>query len=91
MADGINWIQWVTVVEIPLLLALVGVIVKNRLDAQRAIRAMDKDLTDFKLQVADKYASIAHLKDVEERLNRWMEKLDRKLDRILDNREHGHD
>lgn len=98
MAEGITWTQWITIVEIPLLLGLVSIIVKNRRDLQaadtehsRQLLLMQNNLADYKLAVAEKYASIAHLQEVEGRMIRWLERVEKKLDLVLEGKGHGHD
>lgn len=74
-----TWLQWVQIVEVPLLLALAAHVVKVR-----------DDLAAFKLKVAETYATVAYLKDVESRVVTRLDKLDGKIDRVLE-RVTGHD
>lgn len=56
----------------------------NRMDARveerrQAIDAIARGLNDYKLEVAEKYASVAHLKDVEQRLVAELSAMNRHL------------
>lgn len=74
-----DWIQLLQLVGMPIILALVGYVIKLR-----------EDFSAFKLEVAKTYATISYLKDVETRLGSQLNSLDRKLDRLLERRaDHG--
>lgn len=51
-----------------------------RAEAQRDINLVRQELTEYKLQVAQEYASVEHLKEVENRLVRAIEKLTEKME-----------
>jgi len=54
----------------------------NRLreETQRDVHQSRQELTDYKLQVAQEYASVEHLKEVEDRLVRAIDKLTAKME-----------
>ena len=71
----LTWVQWVQLVEIPALLGLVWY----------ATRIKD-DLMRFKVEVAERYASIQYLKDVEKRLIMHLERIEDSLDKLRSSR-----
>lgn len=54
------------------------------------IKSAEKDLSDYRLEVAEKYASVAHLKDVEGRLAISIERLTNRIDALLAKLEERH-
>ena len=68
-----EWTDFVSFVSLPLI-AVVGY-------AIRQCRIVEKDLAAYKTEVAQQYTSITYLKDVEDRIMKGIEKLERKLDR----------
>lgn len=74
-----TWLQWVQIIEIPVLAAL-GRFAWRGHQAAGDVR---HELSEFKLEVAKEYTSIAHLKDVERRLLTQLEKIETKLDRAI--------
>lgn len=68
---SMTWLQWVGLVEIPVVVWLINRRIKDR-----------EDLLIFKTDVAEKYASIAYLRDVERRLVAHLERIEDGLDRI---------
>ena len=80
-----DWLTWISVVEIPAIAALAGLLWRRMQESA----ALARELDAFKLQVSKDYATTGYLKDVEERLvkaiDRWgdkMEKLVEKLDQL---------
>lgn len=71
MAEFAPWLEWVLLPA----LAFLFVMQMRQKDA----------LADFKLHVAEKYASVEYLKDVEERLIKHLGKIEKKLDTHLEN------
>ncbi len=55
---------------------------------QQQITANARALDAYKLEAAEKYASIAHLKDVEARLVVSIDRLSDRIDRLLSKLEH---
>ena len=87
----IDMAWWITVVEVPVLAGLVYMIWHVRKDVERAnashreathatILELRDRLADHRLEVARSYASLAHLKDVEQRLTDHLLRIEHKLD-----------
>lgn len=62
-------LPWLSLVILPAIGGLFWLIISTR-----------KELTDYKLDVAKQYATINYLKDVEVRMTRVLERIERKLD-----------
>ncbi|WP_417821253.1 hypothetical protein [Terasakiella sp.] len=62
-------LPWLSLVILPAIGGLFWLIISTR-----------KELTDYKLDVAKQYATINYLKDVEGRMTRVLERIERKLD-----------
>jgi hypothetical protein len=82
-----DWQDFVTIVAIPAF----GLCLWLAWSARQKAEDAETRLSQFMIEVAQKYASVAYLKDVETRLMQAMnkveatvEKLDAKLDRLLD-------
>ena len=89
----IDLIWWITVVELPALGGLFLFAWRTRRDGEEALHQAHEqheaslvqareNLSAFKLEVAQTYASIPHLKDVERRLTRHLVRIENKLDSI---------
>ncbi len=87
----IDFIWWITVVELPALAGLFWLTWRNRRDADTAVddthhqcetglMMLRESLAAFKLEVAKTYVSTAHLKDVENRLTNHLFRIENKLD-----------
>ena len=92
--DGATWTislaWWITVVELPLILGAYGLILKRGRDHDRDLVAIRQELVSasrelqaYKLEAAQTFASIGYLKDVENRLTRHLEAIEKKLDRLI--------
>ncbi|MDR0319122.1 MAG: hypothetical protein LBH81_00060 [Rickettsiales bacterium] len=86
--QNIDLTWWIQVVELPILGGLFMWF--NRLKSQtdlafEKIRAnfagFQKDLSDYKLEVARGYASISYIKDVEARLTNHLLRIEKKLEK----------
>ena len=88
---SVDMIAWITTIEIPILTAIIAYAhrAKNQLDKRMDTmhESIDKDLQDtkkslmdYKLEVAQKYASMAYLRDVESRLTNHLIRIEKKLD-----------
>lgn len=88
---AIDLMWWLSVVELPALAGLFWLIHHQRdrydqaiqqiqAEQRAAISATRAALSDFKLDVAQRYASIAYLKDVETRLTEHLLRIEAKLD-----------
>jgi len=84
-------ITWEAIVTIVALAGSVGgawlrfemAISAARAKSASDIAAVEKELTDFKVEVAREYARNGYIKDVEQRLIDRLSSLDGKIDRLL--------
>lgn len=86
-----EFVWWITIIELPVLTALMALIWRGRIDALNseadATRRFKAELDDiyhdlvaFKLEIARSYASVALLKDTERRLSAHLLRIEAKLD-----------
>lgn len=91
-------VWWITLVEIPALAGLLGLLLKSRRDADMAVKELAdrlqiaaaqlrQGLDAFKLEVARTYASTAALKETETRLTERLMRIETKLDRVAETKE----
>ncbi|MCL2672920.1 MAG: hypothetical protein FWF01_00850 [Alphaproteobacteria bacterium] len=86
MTDSIpSW--WVTAVEIPIFIACIGVFWKVRREIMyevavaKNLACQSKDMiSDFKLEVAHKYASVGQVNEIEKRLTSHLLRIEFKLE-----------
>ncbi len=82
---------WLTAVELPALAGLFWLHQRQRDQTERALESLSRDshgaiqaarsaLADYKLEVAQTYASLGALKDVETRLTEHLLRIEAKLD-----------
>lgn len=97
MSEDINYVWWITVVELPVIGSLFWLLWRNRRDGaadltkaigdfSQQTTQMREALSAYKLEVAKSYASIAYIQDVEKRLVAHLERIEKKLDADLENR-----
>ena len=90
VAQGISWVQWVSLVELPVIGALFLLLWRNRntahneLEKYRHYASKDRKelrqiISDYKIEATEKFAAVGHLRDVEVRLTKHM---DDGLDRL---------
>jgi hypothetical protein len=91
MNTTLDWVAWVTLIEIPALAGLLALIWRTRQDNTQEIKDLE-DLLDkrsdqfrdalgaFKLEVAKTYASQTDLKSLEDRLVAHLLRIETKLD-----------
>lgn len=83
---------WITIIDLPALTGLLGLILKTRQDHDKAIKhlrdivdarnsQMREALAGFKLEVAKNYASITDMRELEGRLVGHLLRIEKKLDR----------
>jgi hypothetical protein len=88
---SIDLAWWIAVVEIPVFVGMVYMIWHGRRDmelslaahrtaTEATVLALRDRLADYRLDVARSYASLAHLKDVEQRLTDHLLRIEHKLD-----------
>lgn len=73
-------IGWVTLVDLPLLTAFLVAFTKLKREVERELEESRDRLNAFKLKVAQNYASINHVKDLEARLIAHLLRIETKLD-----------
>lgn len=88
---SVDFAWWLSAVELPALAGLFWLLQRQREDHARALRQAEREqrnamqalrgaLADYKLDVAQNYASIGLLKDVETRLTEHLLRIEAKLD-----------
>ncbi|MGB1360814.1 MAG: hypothetical protein ACPG8V_01720 [Alphaproteobacteria bacterium] len=91
---GIDVITWIVFIEIPIFIAFIAYTTKTTeslrnkitetdIDIQAKYKYLNEKINNNKLEVAQKYASIAYLKDVENRLTNHLIRIEEKLDNKL--------
>jgi len=55
-------------------------------DLQANVQRLDKDLNSHKLEVATRYATATEIRDVREDIGKRLDKIDDKLDRLIEER-----
>ncbi len=73
----VNIFNWV---ELPILVTVIGILIKSKKESDKEIQQCKDALSDFKLHVARYYASMNVLKDVENRLTDHLLRIEKKLD-----------
>lgn len=92
-----NWLWWITAVELPVLGCLFWLIHHGRRESEQAILQLYREiqgnlnivldnLAQSKLEVARLYATITDLKDVEQRLTDHLLRLEARLTFLLQDR-----
>lgn len=92
-----EFFNWVTMIEVPIFLALFRMLNKYRGKAEEEIMDLKgtqeqklsvckEALSEFKIHVARNYVSINYLKDVESRLTEHLLRIEKKLDHSGKNR-----
>jgi hypothetical protein len=77
---------WITAVGVPIIGGLLWLRFHDREDIDKAMRALKDDLANYKLLVATGFASVSHLKEVETRIMVHLEKIEHKIDRVIEQR-----
>lgn len=92
-----EFFNWVTMIEVPIFLALFRMIAKFRSQTEEEILDLKgsqenkfsdcrEALSEFKIHVARNYVSTSYLKDVESRLTGHLLRIEKKLDEAGKNR-----
>lgn len=74
-----EWMDFVSFISFPIIAVLAFAI--------RQTQKVKEDLAAYKTEVAQHYTSIKYLKDVEDRIMKGIEKIERKLDRYANGRQ----
>ena len=77
---------WITAIGVPIIGGLLWLRFHDREDIDKAMRALKDDLANYKLLVATGFASVSHLKEVETRIMAHLEKIEHKIDRVIEQR-----
>jgi hypothetical protein len=77
---------WITVIAIPVVGALFWLRFHDRDDVDNALRGLKDELANYKLLVATSFVSVAYLKEVESRIMAHLEKIEKKIDRVIEQR-----
>ncbi len=75
-----EWADFVSFISLPLI-AVVGFAIRQSQTAKKEAGDCNKALAEYKTEVAQNYASMRYLKDVETRIVSHLEKIEDKLDR----------
>jgi hypothetical protein len=89
--ETLNLSWWIQVIELPVLTGLFLWIIKlkSQIDLSleklrgafsQTLDRIQKELSDYKLEVARTYASMSYLKDVEDRLTNHLLRIEKKLE-----------
>lgn len=76
--DQLIW--WVSAVDVPMISAFVFALSRMRNSVEEQLRDLRDRFTAYKLEVAQNYASINHVKDLESRLIAHLLRIETKLD-----------
>lgn len=76
--DQLIW--WITAVDVPMITAFVISLSRMRNSVDEQLRDLRDRFTAYKLEVAQNYASINHVKDLESRLIAHLLRIETKLD-----------
>ena len=74
----LSW--WITAVDVPLITAFIAAFMQFRLAITRQIDDIRERFNAYKLEVAQNYASINHVKDLEARVVAHLLRIETKLD-----------
>ena len=84
MGQGMTWLQWVQLVEIPMIVLAVGLAVKLNAARTSEIATLRQQLNDFKLEAAKTYATNTFIVEVRDELRSDFEKIEKKIDRLVE-------
>jgi hypothetical protein len=77
---------WITVIGIPIVGALFWLRFHDRDELDNSLRALKEELANYKLLVATSSVSGSYLKEVEGRIMAHLEKIEKKIDRVIEQR-----
>jgi hypothetical protein len=77
---------WITVIGIPIVAALFWLRFHDRDELDNSLRALKEELANYKLLVATSFVSGSYLKEVEGRIMAHLEKIEKKIDRVIEQR-----
>jgi hypothetical protein len=77
---------WITVIGVPIVAALFWLRFHDRDELDNSLRALKDELANYKLLVATSFVSGSYLKEVEGRIMAHLEKIEKKIDRVIEQR-----
>lgn len=77
---------WVTVIGVPLVGALFWLRFHDRDEVDNSLRGLKDELANYKLLAATNFVSVTSLKEVESRIMAHLEKIEKKIDRVIEQR-----
>jgi hypothetical protein len=77
---------WVTVIGVPVVGALFWLRFHDRDEVDNSLRGLKDELANYKLLVATNFVSVTSLKEVESRIMAHLEKIEKKIDRVIEQR-----
>jgi predicted membrane protein len=83
MSNKMDWIQLVQIILVPTGLALVGYFYKTSTDLRGEMKVIGEDVNKWKLTVVEHYATKQELEKMESRIMGALDRLDVKLERVL--------
>lgn len=79
--DQLIW--WITAVDIPMISAFVFSLNRTRTTLEQRVTELRDHINTYKLDVAQNYASITHVKDLESRVIAHLLRIENKLDNTV--------
>ncbi len=90
---GVDLLNWIVFIEVPAFIFMFSYLQRTisttakMLDAHedktlKIENALNEKIANYKLEVAQKYTLIAHLKETEKRLSKQLGRIEKKLDRV---------
>ncbi|MFN3347438.1 hypothetical protein [Pseudorhodoplanes sp.] len=77
---------WITVIGVPLVGALFWLRFHDREIVDKGLREIKDELANYKLLVATSFVTATSMKDLEVRIMSHLDKIERKIDRVIDQR-----
>lgn len=77
---------WITAIGIPVVGSLIWLRFHDREDFDRAFRGLKDEIAAFKLHAATNYVPVSSLREVEARIMSHLEKIEHKIDRVIEQR-----
>jgi hypothetical protein len=77
---------WISVIGVPIVGMLFWLRFHDRDDVDDALRGLKDELANYKLLVATSFVSVSYLKEVEARIMAHLDKIEKKIDRVIDQR-----
>jgi hypothetical protein len=78
---------WITVIGVPLVAALFRLRFHDRASVDKGLGEIKDELSNDKLLVATSFVSLSTIKDLEAQIMAHLEKIEGKIDRVIDSRQ----